>query len=177
MLCIGLITIGTTSAIGGATNSKTRLVKPLLQNLILRGAQEDSSLTTGGILYEDFYEIEILGGNTWQIKKLQRLLKNNFIGFFRIALLNDIDIKITYKKPITDLENSTEFYFTYLYEKITDELIDGSEILNEPHTIIIRGFTGVILKADVDLFDTTEERLDCFIFNGDYRELEILKNY
>lgn len=174
MLCMGLITIGAPSAMGMKLNSNMKLVKPLVKIGMLSNTEDNLGILTGGLLYEDSYEIEILDGGFLQVKKLERCLKNDYKCFFSFVHLKNIDLKITYKKAIVDPDNSTESYGTFLYEKDGLEIIDGLEILNEPHTVIIKGFTGWLLKLGIGSWDTEENNLDDFFFVGGYESLEIL---
>lgn len=173
-ICIGLIAITAPTSMGLKTKSRTIGTNQLIKRMILGSSQTDTEISTGGILYEDFYEIEILDGNYRQVKKLQRALRDNF-GIFLFIHLQDVDIKITYKKPIEDPENSTEFYVTYLFDNSTYQIINGSEIMDKPHTVIIKGFNGWFMRLNAELIDTSDQQLNCFLFGGNYESMEILE--
>ena len=175
MVCIGLITIGASSAMGMKIYPKNRLVKPLMRFGMLSNTEENLGIFTGGFLQEGSYEIEILGGNAWQIRKLERALNRYIESFCTIVYLKNIDLKITYTKTIVDPENSTEFYITLQYEKEGFEIIDELENLNDQHTVIIKGFTGWFLKIPTGSSDLEEMEPNNFFFVGDYNSLEILE--
>jgi len=174
MVCIGLITIGASSAMGMKIYPKNRLVKPLIRLGTLSSTEEDLGIFTGGFLQESSYEIEILEGSTWQIKKLQRALNRGISSFCTIVHLKNIDLKITYTKTIVDPKNSTEFYVTWQYEKEGFEIIDELENLNKPHTVIVKGFTGWFLKMPTGSLNLEKIEPNNFFFVGDYESLEIV---
>jgi len=181
---MGLITIGASSAMGMRLNSNRKLVKPLLRLGMLSNTEEDLGIATSGILNEDSYEIEILDGNFFQRKKLERCLNNDGKGFFNIVYVKNIDLKITYKELIEDPDNSTECYFSVLYEKEGFEIIDESdivkEIVNIPHTLTIKGFTGWAYNLEgIESWDSEGENIyvSFFFFSGSYENLEILEMF
>jgi len=175
MICIGLIAITAPTSMAMKTKSRTIGANHLIKRMVLGNSQTDTGISTGGILYEDFYEIEILDGNYRQIKKLQRALRDNFVSIFRFIHVQDVDIKITYKKPIEDPDNSIEEYTTCLFDNIMYQVINGSEITNKPHTVTIKGFNGWLIRLNAELIDTSDKQLDCFIFGGSYESIEILE--
>ena len=174
MLCIGLITIGASSAMGMRLNSNRNLARPLVKIAMLTSGEDEYGVITGGFLPEDYYEIEISGGNSWQIKKLERALESDVSGFFKMFRLKNIDLKITYKTNIIDHEDATEGYATCLYEKDKMEIIEGSEIMSEQHTVIIKGFNGWFVKLGIGELDSEENELNDFMFIGGYESLDIL---
>jgi len=182
MLCIGLITIGASSAMGMRINSNRKLVKPLIRLGMLSNTEEDLGIATSGFLTEDSYEIKILDGNIFQRKKLERCLNNDAVSFFNFVYVKNIDLKITYKELIEDPDNSTECYFSVLYEKERLKIIDESdivkEIVNIPHILTIKGFTGwVHFSEDVESWNSKGEKeyVSFFFFIGSYKSLELLE--
>lgn len=170
MLCMGLITIGASSAMGLKLNNGRNLARPLMRLAMLTSGEEDHGVFTGGFLYSDSYEIEILNGNYLQVKKLQRLLNKDTASAFNFMYLKNMDLKITYKKTIIDPENSTEFYLTCLYLKENIEPVQGTEVVNEIHILIIKGFNGWFLRS----LGTEEDETDNIFIFGGYESQEIL---
>jgi hypothetical protein len=170
MLCMGLITIGASSAMGLKLNNSRNMTNPLLKFAMLTSSEEDYGVATGGFLYSDSYEIEILDGNYLQVKKIERLLEKDSAVAFNFMYLKNMDLKITYKKTIADPENSTEFYLTFLYLKEDIELVGGIEVAGQAHTLIIKGFNGWFLRSA----GTEEAETDSMFIFGGYESQEIL---
>jgi len=177
MLCLGLITLATSSAIGMKINTN---IKPLIKLGMLGNNEEDLGIATGGFLTEDSYEIEILDGSYFQIKKLERCLNNNGISFFNFVYVKNVDFKITYTKIIEDPENSTECYITVLYERNGFEIFDESDIVEEivciPHTVIVEGFTGwVFFSENVETWNSDGgiAHVSFLFFTGSYESIDL----
>ena len=61
------------------------------------------------------------------------------------------------------------------FEKDGFEIIDELENLNEPHTVIVKGFTGWFLKIPTRSSDLEKIEPNNFFFVGDYESLEIVE--
>jgi len=172
LICIGLITIGVSSA--AANNMNMNIARSLTKiNMITQ--QEDKGVLTGGVLESDSYEIEFLDGNYFKIKKIQRILENNKPGIFKLVYIKNMDIKITYNKEIEDPENASETFGTFIYEKSSMTFKNQTEIKNKPHTVIIEGLSGWFIKIGFGSINVDSETND-FFFLGDYENLEIIEH-
>ena len=177
MICMGLVALGTTSVMAKTTNLNMNIAQSLVKLKMLTYEEENIGVTTGGLLYEDSYEIEILDGSYFQIKKIERVMKNINAGLIRMVHVRDVDLKITYNKLIADEENVTELFATCLYEKNSFDVINGSEIINKPHTIIIEGFTGWFFTMGIGAWNLEENGPGDFWFAGSCENIQIIEGF
>ena len=173
LICASLLIIGASSVIGAKMDLKRNLEKPLIRFSTQKNSEEDIVLATGGFLSTDIYDIEIISGSAFQVKRLKRALNNDVLGFFKMVKFSDIDLKITYKKTMITTDDSTEVYASCAYTKDGLSISEESKIKGEPHTLIIKGFTGNFLKIGSSLLDEQTQGLENFFFVGNFESYEI----
>ena len=102
-------------------------------------------------------------------------MRNINTGSPRIVHIKNVDLKITYNKWITDEGNLTELFATFLYEKDSFDFINGSEIVNKPHTVVIEGFTGWLFTMGSGSWNLEENGPGDFWFMGNYENIQIME--